>query len=63
MSGKQCFNILFTKEVEGEVVAWDQTTKVLVIKTEANTRANYSNVQIVNLDFVSEVKVSQVFFY
>jgi len=55
ISCKTCTN----KEVEGEVLAWDPTKKVLIIKSESMTRSNHSDIQIVNLDFVSEVKVKK----
>eukprot|EP00088_Acartia_fossae_P031207 TRINITY_DN32135_c0_g1_i1.p1 TRINITY_DN32135_c0_g1~~TRINITY_DN32135_c0_g1_i1.p1 ORF type:complete len:190 (-),score=48.43 TRINITY_DN32135_c0_g1_i1:2-571(-) len=55
ISCKTCSN----KDLEGEVLAWDQTTKVLVIKSESQNRSNLSNVQIINLDFVSDVKLKK----
>ena len=50
-------HLMYVQDVEGEVMAWDQATKVLIIKSESTTRSNLSNVQIINLDFVSDVKV------
>jgi len=55
ISCKTCTN----KDVEGEVLAWDQSSKILIIKTESQNRSNLSNIQIINLDFVSEVKVKK----
>ena len=51
--------MIYVQDVEGEVMAWDQATKVLIIKSESTTRSNLSNVQIINLDFVSDVKVRE----
>lgn len=36
-------------------MAFDQPNKVLILKSE--TRAKLNNIQIINLDFVSDIKV------
>jgi len=45
--------------IEGEVVAWDQSSKVLILKSESKTKSTRNNVQIINLDFVSQVQMKK----
>jgi len=45
------------KSIEGEVVAWDQTNQVLILKSESKTRSNLSNVQIINLEFIRDIQI------
>ena len=40
------------------MVAWDQTNRVLILKSESKTRSNLSNVQIINLEFVTDIQVT-----
>eukprot|EP00088_Acartia_fossae_P056045 TRINITY_DN6522_c0_g1_i1.p1 TRINITY_DN6522_c0_g1~~TRINITY_DN6522_c0_g1_i1.p1 ORF type:complete len:202 (-),score=58.82 TRINITY_DN6522_c0_g1_i1:1321-1926(-) len=47
------------KWVEGEVVAWDEARKVLFIKSESKARSNLTNVQIINLEYVTDIKVKR----
>ena len=54
---------LFVQEVEGEIIAYDQHRKALIIKTESINRSNLNNLQIINLDFVSDVKVKNIKIY
>jgi len=45
------------KSIEGEVVAWDQTNQVLILKSESKNRSNLSNVQIINLEFIRDIQI------
>ena len=49
------------QDVEGEVVAWDQEKKVMILKTESATRSNLNNVEIINTAFITDFEV--LFFY
>ncbi|XP_075211260.1 protein LSM12-like [Lycorma delicatula] len=53
---KTCYN----KEIEGEVLAFDPQTKMLILKSPAsNGRASLNDVHIVNLSLVSDVQVKK----
>ncbi|XP_046995244.1 protein LSM12 homolog [Schistocerca americana] len=53
---KTCYN----KEIEGEVLAFDPTTKMLILKCPASSgRASLNDVHIVNLALVSDVQVKK----
>lgn len=61
-----CFNIgsvvscrtCFQKEIEGEVLAFDSQTKILILKCPAtNGRSNLCDVNFINLNTVSDVQV------
>jgi len=53
---KTCYN----KEIEGEVLAFDPQTKMLILKSPAsNGRPNLNNVHIINLSLVSDVQVKK----
>ncbi|XP_058799225.1 protein LSM12 homolog A-like [Phymastichus coffea] len=53
---KTCHN----KEIEGEVLAFDQQTKMLILKCPASCgRASLNDVHIVNLSLVSDVQVKK----
>ncbi|XP_020709843.1 protein LSM12 homolog A-like [Athalia rosae] len=53
---KTCYN----KEIEGEVLAFDPQTKMLVLKSPSSCgRASVNDVHIVNLALVSDVQVKR----
>nr|QBH72786.1 hypothetical protein [Carausius morosus] len=53
---KTCFN----QEIEGEVLAFDPQTKMLILKRPAsNNRPSLNDVHIINLALVSEVQVTK----
>ncbi|KAG8236131.1 hypothetical protein J437_LFUL001609 [Ladona fulva] len=53
---KTCYN----KEIEGEVLAFDPQTKMLILKCPAsNGRAALNDVHVVNLSLVSDVQVKK----
>ncbi|KAK2578637.1 hypothetical protein KPH14_012129 [Odynerus spinipes] len=53
---KTCYN----KEIEGEVLAFDPQTKMLILKCPAsNGRPSLNDVHIVNLSLVSDVQVKR----
>ena len=48
------------QEVEGEVLAFDSATRMLILKSEATSaRPSLNNVHLLNLSFVSDVKVKK----
>ena len=48
------------KEIEGEVLAFDQATRMLIIKSEATSaRPSLNNVHLLNLSYVSDVKIKK----
>lgn len=48
------------KEVEGEVLAFDSATRMLILKSEASSsRPSLNNVHLLNLSFVSDVRVKK----
>ena len=63
-----CFNVGATvscrtcldKDIEGEVVAYDAATKMLIVKSEATSaRPSLNNIHMLNLSFVSKVEVKK----
>jgi len=54
----QC-RLYSNKDVEGEVVAWDQEKKVMILKTESATRSNLNNVEIINTAFITDFEVKK----
>nr|QBH72785.1 hypothetical protein [Brunneria borealis] len=53
---KTCYN----KEIEGEVLAFDPQTKMLILKCPSSSgRADHNDVHIVNLSLVSDVQVKK----
>ncbi|XP_015602012.1 protein LSM12 homolog A [Cephus cinctus] len=53
---KTCYN----KEIEGEVLAFDPQTKMLILKCPSSSgRASLNDVHIVNLSLVSDVQVKR----
>uniref|UniRef100_A0A1B6GS47 Uncharacterized protein n=1 Tax=Cuerna arida TaxID=1464854 RepID=A0A1B6GS47_9HEMI len=53
---KTCYN----REIEGEVLAFDPQTKMLILKCAATSgRPNFNNVHIINLSLVSDVQVKK----
>ncbi|KAK0175699.1 hypothetical protein PV327_009428 [Microctonus hyperodae] len=53
---KTCYN----KEIEGEVLAFDPQTKMLILKCPSSSgRASVNDVHIVNLSLVSDVQVKR----
>lgn len=53
---KTCYN----KEIEGEVLAFDPQTKMLILKCPAsNGQAQLNDVHIINLSLVSDVQVKR----
>ncbi|CAH0390670.1 unnamed protein product [Bemisia tabaci] len=64
----ECFSVgstvscvtCYKKEIEGEVLAFDFQSKMLVLKCPAsNGRPSSNNIYIVNLSFVSDVQVKK----
>jgi len=56
VSCKTCYN----KEIEGEVLAFDPQTKMLILKCPAsNGQAPLNDVHIINLSLVSDVQVKK----
>jgi len=54
VSCKTCLN----KEIEGEVLAFDANTRMLILKSEPSSgRTNQNNVHMLNLSFVSDIQV------
>ena len=54
VSCKTCLD----KEIEGEVLAFDANTRMLILKSEPTSgRTNQSNVHMLNLSYVSDVQV------
>ena len=54
VSCKTCLN----KEIEGEVLAFDANTRMLILKSEPSSgRTNQNNVHMLNLGFVSDIQV------
>ena len=48
------------KEVEGEVLAFDSATRMLILKSEASSsRPSLNNVHLLNLSYVSDVRVKK----
>ncbi len=48
------------KEVEGEVLAFDSATRMLILKSEATSaRPSLNNVHLLNLSYVSDIKVKK----
>ena len=48
------------KEVEGEVLAFDSATRMLILKSEATSgRPSLNDVHMLNLDYVSNVKIKK----
>ena len=46
------------KEIEGEVLAFDSTTRMLIIKSEPTSgRTSQNNVHMLNLGFVADIQV------
>ena len=63
-----CFNVGATvscrtcldKDIEGEVVAYDAATKMLIVKSDASSgRPSLNNIHMLNLSFVSKVEVKK----
>ncbi|XP_069678790.1 protein LSM12 [Periplaneta americana] len=53
---KTCYN----KEIEGEVLAFDPQTKMLILKCPAsNGQPHFNDVHIINLSLVSDVQVKK----
>lgn len=54
VSCKTCLD----KEIEGEVLAFDANTRMLILKSESSCgRTNQNNVHMLNLGFVSDIQV------
>jgi len=54
VSCKTCLD----KEIEGEVLAFDATTRMLIVKSDpSSNRPSQNNVHMINLAFVSDVQV------
>ena len=48
------------QEVEGEVLAFDSATRMLILKSEATSaRPSLNNINMLNLSYVSDVKVKK----
>ena len=63
-----CFNVGATvscrtcldKDIEGEVVAYDAASKMLIVKSDASSgRPSLNNIHMLNLSFVSKVEVKK----
>ena len=56
MSCRTCLD----KDIEGEVVAYDAATKMLIVKSDASSgRPSLNNIHMLNLSFVSKVEVKK----
>ena len=56
MSCRTCLD----KDIEGEVVAYDAATKMLIVKSDATSgRPSLNNIHMLNLSFVSKVEVKK----
>ena len=54
VSCKTCLD----KEIEGEVLAFDANTRMLILKSDpCNGRTNQNNVHMLNLGYVSDIQV------
>ena len=48
------------KEIEGEVIAFDSNTRMLIIKSDASSgRSSQNNVHMLNLGFVADIQVKR----
>ncbi|XP_037511579.1 protein LSM12 homolog [Rhipicephalus sanguineus] len=66
--GPECFSLgsvvccktCYDQVIEGEVLAFDQQTKALMLKCASSSgKANVSDIRMVNLNFVSELTVKK----
>ncbi|CAN8021498.1 unnamed protein product [Ixodes persulcatus] len=66
--GPECFSLgsvvscktFYDQVIEGEVLAFDQPTKALMLKCESSSgKANVSDVRMLNLDFIADVVVKK----
>ena len=48
------------KELEGEVVAFDSATRMLILKSDSSSgRPSLNNIHLLNLSFVSDIKIKK----